>query len=150
MRTLKALVLAAGIGCASLASSQAYVLPDPPLPGENSEPGNIPPASIPKSNAQPHETDQFKFIPLGSVICKIFGYPSKFGPIDGIWYNPDCKNKIDYDRLYEKNEKKIPKDQLFIDVGGDGKPDISLEDLEKNYDFILKDRVYKKIRDMNV
>jgi hypothetical protein len=81
----------------------------------------------------PHETDPYKFIPKGAgfelvLIDTGHGFLSW-----GRWYNKDYKAKDYQDKLKESNGV-IPSGELFLDLDGDGIPDLSAKDLDNLYE----------------
>jgi len=121
MKTLAKLILIAGIGLSSLGlSAQDFKVP--------------------------HEIDGNKFIPEGAMVIKniLINTNTPYGIIEGVWYNKDCKSLDDYKKRWLEEGGIVSGKELFLDMDGDGIPDLSAEELSNRYDDFLQEKELEK------
>jgi len=92
----------------------------------------------------PHETDPFKFIPLGAPIAHVL-VETEEGSLLGTWYDPECKVPEDYQKKFEEEGEMLPKNEIFLDFDYDNIPDLSWSEMEELYDeYIQRIELLKK------
>ena len=83
------------------------------------------------------EIDPYKFIPRKASV-EMVTIDTGYGLMKGVWYNKKYKTPEDYqDRLKELGGT-IPSDEIFLDINGDGIPDLSAKELDKLHDQYLE------------
>jgi hypothetical protein len=92
----------------------------------------------------PHETDENKFIPPYAAIEEVMVNAGPYGILKGIWYDKDCKSGKDYYKKWVEDDGKVSADEIFLDVDGDGIPDLSFEQLIKLYKDYLQEQELEK------
>jgi hypothetical protein len=89
----------------------------------------------------PKETDPYKFVPKNAVKLEFHVNTRTFGPLVGVWYNPQYKYVEDYlaaESEYEEKNEEIPREELYVDIDRDGILDVSISELQALYSKYLK------------
>jgi hypothetical protein len=76
----------------------------------------------------PYSKNPFEFIPKGAVVKRVTLYYED-SVREGLWYDKDCKTNEDYISKLKTGE--ISLDKIFLDLNGDGIPDLSAAEFNK-------------------
>ena len=93
----------------------------------------------------PHETDPYKFVPKGKS-AEIVTIDTGHGIMEGVWYNKTYKTAKDYQNRLKELGGAIPSDEVFLDIDGDGIPDLSAKDLDRLCDQYLEMQKLERAR----
>jgi hypothetical protein len=134
LKNLAKLFLIAGIGLSSLSIFNCQKIPEIKESAKKNSVSGI-----------RCEIDPYKFIPKGAGFESVT-IDTEHGLMEGAWYNKTYRTPEDYQNKLKEYKGKIPSDEVFLDINGDGILDLSAEEFDKLYNQYIEVQKLEKTK----